>query len=98
MTSQVFFELAETAISQNPLDLFPTLPDSSIEFATLTPAENKVLKLIARGLSNQKIAAELGGPTVGVVKIHCHHIYEKLYVRNRTEAATVYLAKQQRGQ
>ncbi len=86
------------AIARYLLDLFPTLPDSSIEFATLTPAENKVLKLIARGLSNQKIAAELGGPTVGVVKIHCHHIYEKLHVRNRTEAAAVYLAKQQRGQ
>lgn len=82
------------AIARYLLDLFPTLPDSSIEIATLTQTENKVLKLIARGLSNQKIAEALGGPTVGVVKIHCHHIYEKLHVRNRTEAAAVYLAKQ----
>ena len=82
------------AIARYLLDLFPTLPDSSIEIATLTQTENKVLKLLARGLSNQKIAEELGGPSVGVVKIHCHHIYEKLHVRNRTEAAAVYLAKQ----
>jgi DNA-binding NarL/FixJ family response regulator len=81
------------AIARYLLDLFPTLPDESIEFATLTQTENKVLKLIARGYSNQKIADELGGPKVGVVKIHCHHIYEKLHVRNRTEAAAVYLAK-----
>lgn len=82
------------AIARYLLDLFPTLPDDSIEFASLTPTENKILKLLARGLSNHKIAEELDGPKVGVVKIHCHHIYEKLHVRNRTEAAAVYLAKQ----
>jgi two-component system, NarL family, response regulator LiaR len=82
------------AIARYLIELFPTLPDTSIEFASLTPTENKVLKLIARGLSNNRIAEELGGPKVGVVKIHCHHIYEKLHVRNRTEAAAVYLAKQ----
>lgn len=82
------------AIARFLLDLFPTLPEATVEFAALTPTENRVLKLIARGLSNQKIATELEGPSVGVVKIHCHNIYEKLHVRNRTEAAAVYLAKQ----
>ena len=52
----------------------------------------KILKLLAKGMSNSKIAEALDGPKVGVVKIHCHHIYEKLHVRNRTEAAAVYLA------
>ncbi len=85
------------AIARYLLEQLPTLPESSMEIATLTETENKVLKLIARGMSNQKIAEELGGPTVGVVKIHCHHIYEKLHVKNRTEAAAVFLAKQNGG-
>lgn len=82
------------AIARYLLELFPTLPDNTIAIAALTPMENRILQLIAKGMSNQKIAEMLGGPSVGVVKIHCHHIYEKLHVRNRTEAAGVYLAKQ----
>lgn len=66
----------------------------SIEFAELTPTENKVLKLLAKGWSNKMIAAELG-IKVGVVKLHCNHIYEKLHVKNRTEAATAYIKKMQ---
>ena len=38
------------------------------------------------GLSNQQIAARLA-IGVGTVKCHLHRVYEKLQVRNRTEAA-----------
>jgi DNA-binding NarL/FixJ family response regulator len=69
-----------------------TLPDKSIQFAELTPTENRVLELLARGQPNALIAEELK-VKVGVVKLHCHHIYEKLHVKNRTEAAGVYLEK-----
>ena len=52
----------------------------------LTPAEAAVLRLVDAGLSNQQIALELS-IVVGTVKCHLHRVYEKLQVRNRTEAA-----------
>ena len=53
----------------------------------LTRTECGVLALIDSGLSNREIAAVLS-ITVGIVKCHLHRVYEKLQVRNRTEAAT----------
>ena len=52
----------------------------------LTKAEAAVLTLVDAGLSNQQIAANLS-IGVGTVKCHLHRVYEKLQVRNRTEAA-----------
>lgn len=51
----------------------------------LTPRELEVLKLAARGISNQRIALELG---IGVrtVKGHLVNIFEKMEVTTRTEA------------
>ena len=53
---------------------------------TLTKAEAAVLTLVDAGLSNQQIADSLS-IAVGTVKCHLHRVYEKLQVRNRTEAA-----------
>ncbi len=85
-----------STIARQILEFFALLnsKDGSIEFAELTPTENKVLKMLAKGWSNRMIAAELD-IKVGVVKLHCNHIYEKLHAKNRTEAATVYLKKLQ---
>jgi DNA-binding NarL/FixJ family response regulator len=52
---------------------------------SLTPAEQQVLALVARGLFNQEIAARLG-IAGGTVKWHLHQVFEKLAARNRTEA------------
>ena len=56
--------------------------------ADLTPREREVLQGIARGLSNQEIAAELGiaEPTV---KTHAGNIFGKLGVESRTQAALI---------
>jgi LuxR family maltose regulon positive regulatory protein len=51
----------------------------------LSPTQLRVLGLLNRGLSNQKIAEELG-IGVGTVRWHLNHIFGKLQVRNRTEA------------
>src|SRR5690606_5745579 len=52
----------------------------------LTPREREVLGLIARGLSNKQIAAQLC-IEVPTVKNHVHRILEKLAVRRRSDAA-----------
>ena len=51
----------------------------------LTRTEQEILGLVARGLFNQEIAAQLG-IVVGTVKWHLHQIFAKLGARNRTEA------------
>ncbi len=52
----------------------------------LSERELEVLRLLADGLTNQEIADRLV-VTVGTVKTHVHHIYGKLNVRSRPEAA-----------
>lgn len=52
----------------------------------LTEREREVLELVMHGLGNKVIADRLG-VTVAAVKWHLQHIYEKLHVHSRTEAA-----------
>ena len=52
---------------------------------TLSNRELEVLRLMARGASNQAIADQLV-ITVGTVKSHINHILGKLEAHNRTEA------------
>ncbi|WP_440312258.1 response regulator [Leucobacter chromiireducens] len=53
----------------------------------LTPRETEILGLVAQGLSNPEIAAQL---VIGesTVKTHLLHIFEKLEVSDRTRAVT----------
>lgn len=53
--------------------------------ANLSPREMEVLKLVARGLSNKEIAAQLN-LVVGTVKLHMVSIFTKLGVSDRTQA------------
>jgi two-component system nitrate/nitrite response regulator NarL len=50
--------------------------------AELTNRERQVVRLVARGLSNGKIASALD-LVEGTVKIHLHNVYKKLRVANR---------------
>ena len=52
---------------------------------SLTEREREILGLIAQGLSNQQIAAQLV-ISVGTVKGHITHILSKLNAQNRTDA------------
>jgi len=61
-------------------------PDRSNLFSELTERENEVLRLIARGFTNQKIAEDLVISN-GTVKGHVSNILSKLHLADRTQAA-----------
>jgi DNA-binding NarL/FixJ family response regulator len=52
----------------------------------LSRRELQIAHLIERGLSNKQIARELGIEAT-TVKNHVHHLFEKLNVHRRVEAA-----------
>ncbi|HKV44290.1 MAG TPA: response regulator transcription factor [bacterium] len=54
---------------------------------TLTPREEEILALVARGLANKEIATTLS-IVEGTVKRHLQNILAKLHLRNRVELAT----------
>ena len=54
------------------------------EVEELSPRELEILRLVALKLDNQEIATRLS-ITVGTVKIHLHHVFEKLRVNGRHE-------------
>jgi two-component system nitrate/nitrite response regulator NarL len=61
----------------------------------LSDRERQVVKLVARGLSNRKIANALD-LVEGTVKIHLHHVYKKLGVANRVALALQVQKRQQK--
>jgi NarL family two-component system response regulator LiaR len=61
-------------------------PEEATPFTTLTEREIEVLKLIAKGYPNDKIAEQLV-ISVGTVKGHVSNILSKLHLVDRTQAA-----------
>jgi len=59
---------------------------SAMEVEDLTTREREILELVASGFPNKEIADRLG-LTDGTVRWHLRHVYNKLHVRSRTEAA-----------
>ncbi len=52
----------------------------------LTPRRREILELVSKGLTNEEIAKALF-ISLSTTKVHVKHIYEKLGVRSRLEAA-----------
>jgi DNA-binding NarL/FixJ family response regulator len=62
----------------------PDAPPTAV-LATLTPRETQVLKLVAEGLSNHEISAQLT-VTEETIKTHVSRVLSKLGLRDRTQA------------
>jgi DNA-binding NarL/FixJ family response regulator len=67
-------------------------PSAAEGEAALTRRETEILQLVAAGLSNKEIAAQLV-ITEGTVKNHVHNALEKLHLSNRTQAAAYTVAQ-----
>lgn len=74
-------EIARKVIGQ-----FQSEAKSASEVEKLTSRENEVLRHVMHGMTNKEIAEHMC-VTVATVKFHLQHIYEKLHVHSRTEAA-----------
>jgi DNA-binding NarL/FixJ family response regulator len=59
---------------------------AAAEVEELSPREREILELLAQGFPNKEIADRMG-VNDGTVRWHLRHVYNKLHVRSRTEAA-----------
>jgi len=62
------------------------------ENAELSPRQRQIWQAVADGLSNQEIALRYG-ISLNTTKAHVREMLQRLGVRNRTEAATLYLRR-----
>lgn len=58
-------------------------PVSEVE--KLTPREQELVEMLARGYSYKELSDKLG-ISINTVRTHLQHIYEKLHVQSRTQA------------
>jgi two-component system nitrate/nitrite response regulator NarP len=75
----------EQSILQRALDI--VMGDKvSDPLAALSTRERTIARMVAEGVRNKTIAAELG-LTEGTVKVYLHKVYSKLDISNRLELA-----------
>ncbi|MCA6122014.1 response regulator transcription factor [Bradyrhizobium sp. WSM 1704] len=58
----------------------------------LTDRERQIMRLVSEGLSNKEIGRRLN-ISDGTIKVHLHHIFQKLEVSNRTVLAALAIAQ-----
>jgi two-component system nitrate/nitrite response regulator NarL len=66
----------------------PTKSDPEVSLESLTPREEDVLHLLAKGMTNKAIALQLG-ITDHTVKYHVNAIMGKLNAQSRTDAVMI---------
>jgi DNA-binding NarL/FixJ family response regulator len=77
-------------VARKVIQSFRRVPGQGPETEPLTPREEEVLELLAKGFLSKEIAGRLV-VSVETVNSHLKHIYDKLHVRSRTEAVIKYL-------
>ena len=54
----------------------------------LTAREQQIMELVSTGLSNREVGERLH-ISEGTIKVHLHHVFQKLSIRNRTALANI---------
>ncbi|HNQ91153.1 MAG TPA: response regulator transcription factor [Verrucomicrobiota bacterium] len=78
-------------IARQVVTAFLSRPAGGGAAVQLTPREEGILRLLAKGCRSKEIADELG-ISAGTVNTHVRHIYEKLHVRSRAEAVARFMS------
>ena len=73
-------------IARKVIGYFREQATSQVQLDELTAREREILELVVHGLSNKEISDRLS-LSVESVRWHLKHIYQKLHVHSRTEAA-----------
>jgi two-component system nitrate/nitrite response regulator NarL len=60
--------------------------------AALTDRERQIMRLVSEGLSNKAIGRRLNISN-GTIKVHLHHIFQKLEISNRTVLAAIAISQ-----
>ncbi|KRR08347.1 sigma-70 family RNA polymerase sigma factor [Bradyrhizobium valentinum] len=60
--------------------------------AVLTDRERQIMRLVSEGLSNKEIGRRLNISN-GTIKVHLHHIFQKLEISNRTVLAAIAISQ-----
>jgi len=69
--------------------------NSDNALAVLTDRERQIMRLVSEGLSNKQIGRRLN-ITDGTIKVHLHHIFQKLEISNRTALAALAISQNDR--
>lgn len=77
------------SVARRVVQHFQSLPPQTPPGVHLTPREQQVLELLARGFLYKEIAVELE-MSVPTVNTHIRHIYEKMHVQSRGQAVAIY--------
>jgi DNA-binding NarL/FixJ family response regulator len=77
-------------IARKLVDHFHQSPPPASDLEKLTKREQEILALLSKGALYKEISDTLG-ISVTTVRTHLKHIYEKLHVQSRTEAAVKFL-------
>lgn len=80
------------SIARKVIATFKSPAASAVGAEDLSKREAEILGYLAKGYRYKEIGEKLFIST-DTVRTHCHHIYEKLQVRSRTEAVNKYLHK-----
>jgi DNA-binding NarL/FixJ family response regulator len=83
-------------IARKVIASFQKKTRKSTEVEELSPREREILELLAAGFANKEIADRVG-LTERTVRWHLLHVYHKLHVHSRTEAALKFLSKRGQG-
>jgi DNA-binding NarL/FixJ family response regulator len=80
-------------IARKVVNHFHQIRSPQSDMQRLTPREQEILALLAKGYLYKEIADQLG-ISLSTVRAHLHAVYEKLHVQSRTEAVVKYLGRE----